>query len=274
MLEFGVEVTTDELIALERALRGLETDDARAAATKAHRTPVVLTVKERDAVLSALGSSWEIPRRPTTGGTVLPVSPPSWSTSRRPRSTSHLRRGGRARRRARREDTNGAIEGTADTREARPRDWPGWRSACGSRRRRTRASSLPPRIRRSRPTPRSRRSRTSNEKRSRGTFAFTRDADRGKPPRHRKQLAGARPTAGSGLGVPSEPHGRADRNAQTWRASSARRRRPPDQPRGPVADPPAGPPGDAPAPHRPSPAVSRRSRGLPDLAGAPGWPWA
>jgi len=54
MLEFGVEVTTDELIALERALRGLETDDARAAATKAHRTPVVLTVKERDAVLSAL----------------------------------------------------------------------------------------------------------------------------------------------------------------------------------------------------------------------------
>jgi hypothetical protein len=54
MLEFGVEVTTAELIALERALRGLETDDARAAATKAHRTPVVLTLEERAAVLSAL----------------------------------------------------------------------------------------------------------------------------------------------------------------------------------------------------------------------------
>lgn len=54
MLEFGVEVTTAELIALERALRGLDTDDARAAATKAHRSPVVLTVKEREAVLSAL----------------------------------------------------------------------------------------------------------------------------------------------------------------------------------------------------------------------------
>lgn len=54
MLEFGVEVTTAELIALERALRGLDTDDARSAATKAHRTPVVLTVKEREAVLSAL----------------------------------------------------------------------------------------------------------------------------------------------------------------------------------------------------------------------------
>lgn len=54
MLEFGVEVSTAELIALERALRGLDTEDARAAATKAHRSPVVLTVKERDAVLSAL----------------------------------------------------------------------------------------------------------------------------------------------------------------------------------------------------------------------------
>ena len=54
MLEFGVEVTTAELVALERALRGLGTDDARAAATKGHRSPVVLTVKEREAVLSAL----------------------------------------------------------------------------------------------------------------------------------------------------------------------------------------------------------------------------
>jgi len=54
MLEFGVEVSTAELIALERALRGLDTDEARTAATKAHRTPVVLTVKEREAVLSAL----------------------------------------------------------------------------------------------------------------------------------------------------------------------------------------------------------------------------
>ena len=54
MLEFGVEVTTAELIALERALRGLDTDDARAAVTKAHRSPTALTANERDAVLSAL----------------------------------------------------------------------------------------------------------------------------------------------------------------------------------------------------------------------------
>ena len=54
MLEFGVEVTTGELVALERALRGLDTDAARSALTKAHRTPVVLMVKERDAVLAAL----------------------------------------------------------------------------------------------------------------------------------------------------------------------------------------------------------------------------
>lgn len=54
MLEFGVEVTTAELIALERALRGLDTDDARAAVAKAHRSPAVLTANERDAVLSAL----------------------------------------------------------------------------------------------------------------------------------------------------------------------------------------------------------------------------
>ena len=54
MLEFGVEVTTGELIALERALRGLDTDDARAAVTKAHRSPALLTANEREAVLSAL----------------------------------------------------------------------------------------------------------------------------------------------------------------------------------------------------------------------------
>ena len=54
MLEFGVEVSTDELIALERALRGLDTDDARAAVTKAHRSPALLTANEREAVLSAL----------------------------------------------------------------------------------------------------------------------------------------------------------------------------------------------------------------------------
>lgn len=54
MLEFGVEVTTAELIALERALRGLDTDDARAAVAKAHRSPTVLTANEREAVLSAL----------------------------------------------------------------------------------------------------------------------------------------------------------------------------------------------------------------------------
>ena len=55
MLEFGVEVTTGELVALERALRGLDTDAARSALMKAHRTPVVLLVKEREAVLAALG---------------------------------------------------------------------------------------------------------------------------------------------------------------------------------------------------------------------------
>jgi hypothetical protein len=55
MLEFGVEVTTGELVALERALRGLDTDAARSALTKAHRTPVVLLVKEREAVVMALG---------------------------------------------------------------------------------------------------------------------------------------------------------------------------------------------------------------------------
>ena len=55
MLEFGVEVTTGELVALERALRGLDTDAARSALTKAHRTPVVLMAKEREAVLTALG---------------------------------------------------------------------------------------------------------------------------------------------------------------------------------------------------------------------------
>jgi hypothetical protein len=54
MLEFGVEVTTGELVALERALRALDTDAARSALAKAHRTPVVLMVREREAVLAAL----------------------------------------------------------------------------------------------------------------------------------------------------------------------------------------------------------------------------
>lgn len=54
MLEFGVGVTTAELVALERALRGLDTEAARSALTKAHRTPVVLMVDEREAVLAAL----------------------------------------------------------------------------------------------------------------------------------------------------------------------------------------------------------------------------
>ena len=53
MLEFGVEVSTDELVALERALRGLDTDAARSALAKAHRDPVLLTRNEREAVLSA-----------------------------------------------------------------------------------------------------------------------------------------------------------------------------------------------------------------------------
>jgi hypothetical protein len=61
MLEFGVEVSTAELIALERALRGLDTDEARSALAKAHRTPVLLTAKEREAVLSALGALRDAP---------------------------------------------------------------------------------------------------------------------------------------------------------------------------------------------------------------------
>ena len=67
MLEFGVEVTTAELIALERALRGLDTDDARAAVAKAHRSPTVLTANEREAVLSALRVVLEEPRTAADG---------------------------------------------------------------------------------------------------------------------------------------------------------------------------------------------------------------
>ena len=66
MLEFGVEVTTGELVALERALRGLDTEAARSALTKAHRTPVVLMVREREAVLAALRVILGDP--PTTDG--------------------------------------------------------------------------------------------------------------------------------------------------------------------------------------------------------------
>jgi hypothetical protein len=54
MLEFGVEVSTDELVALERALRGLDTPAARAAIAKAHHAAAALTADEREAVLSAL----------------------------------------------------------------------------------------------------------------------------------------------------------------------------------------------------------------------------
>lgn len=54
MREFGVEVATGDLVALERALRGLDTDAARSALTKAHRTSVVLMAREREAVLAAL----------------------------------------------------------------------------------------------------------------------------------------------------------------------------------------------------------------------------
>jgi len=59
MLEFGVEVSTGELVALERALRTLGTDAARSAVAKAHRVPVVLVPAEREAVLSALRSVLE-----------------------------------------------------------------------------------------------------------------------------------------------------------------------------------------------------------------------
>src|SRR5262245_51210911 len=61
MLEFGVEVSTGELVALERALRALGTDAAWSALAKAHRNPVVLAPKEREAVLSALGIVLEEP---------------------------------------------------------------------------------------------------------------------------------------------------------------------------------------------------------------------
>jgi hypothetical protein len=54
MLEFGVEVSTGELVALERALRELGADAARSAVAKAHRVPVALIPAERKAVLSAL----------------------------------------------------------------------------------------------------------------------------------------------------------------------------------------------------------------------------
>ena len=54
MLEFGVEVSTGELVALERALRELDTDAARSAVAKAHRNPAPLLPKEREAVLAAL----------------------------------------------------------------------------------------------------------------------------------------------------------------------------------------------------------------------------
>jgi hypothetical protein len=54
MLEFGVEVSTAELIVLERALRRLDTDAARSALAKAHRAPAALVPQEREAVLSAL----------------------------------------------------------------------------------------------------------------------------------------------------------------------------------------------------------------------------
>lgn len=66
MLEFGIEVTTAELVAVERALRGLDTDAARSAMAKAHRTPVALTVVEREAVLSALRIVLDGP--PAAGG--------------------------------------------------------------------------------------------------------------------------------------------------------------------------------------------------------------
>lgn len=49
-----MEVSTGELVALERALRELGTDAARSAVAKAHRVPVVLVPAEREAVLSAL----------------------------------------------------------------------------------------------------------------------------------------------------------------------------------------------------------------------------
>jgi hypothetical protein len=54
MLEFGVEVSTGELVVLERALRDLDTADAWSALSKGHRAGVVLTLKEREAVLEAL----------------------------------------------------------------------------------------------------------------------------------------------------------------------------------------------------------------------------
>lgn len=67
MREFGVEVSTGELVALERALRSLDTDAARSAIARAHHAPVVLTPNEREAVLSALRVVLEEPRTAADG---------------------------------------------------------------------------------------------------------------------------------------------------------------------------------------------------------------
>jgi hypothetical protein len=54
MREFGVEATTAGFVALERPLCRLDTDAARSALRRAHRTPVALMVNEREPVLVAL----------------------------------------------------------------------------------------------------------------------------------------------------------------------------------------------------------------------------
>lgn len=68
MREFGVEVSTAELVALERALRGLGTDEARSAVAKAHRDPALLVPKEREAVLAAVRIALEAASGATRDG--------------------------------------------------------------------------------------------------------------------------------------------------------------------------------------------------------------
>ena len=68
MLEFGEEVSTEELIALDRALRDLGTDAAWSALAKAHHNQVGLAPTEREAVLTALRVVLEQPpNRPDHG---------------------------------------------------------------------------------------------------------------------------------------------------------------------------------------------------------------
>lgn len=66
MREFGVEVTTAELVTLESALRGQNTAESRSAVAKGHLATPGLTFEERAAVLSAAQTALDEP--PTEPG--------------------------------------------------------------------------------------------------------------------------------------------------------------------------------------------------------------